>query len=85
MVLPRLQWHVLPSHPHVVGYIRGVSRADSILILLTQIEHRRTLILFIDLEKTFDLASSYATLNAIERKGVRGRMLVWLRGFLLHC
>ncbi|KAK8407615.1 hypothetical protein O3P69_002277 [Scylla paramamosain] len=82
MVLARLQWRVGPSHPHVFGYTRGVSTADSILTLLTQIDHRPTVIVFIDLEKAFELASPHAILDALVRKGVRGRLLAWLRDYL---
>ncbi|XP_063854131.1 uncharacterized protein LOC135096523 [Scylla paramamosain] len=82
MVLARLQWRVGPSHPHVFGYTRGVSTADSILALLTQIDHRPAVIVFIDLEKAFELASPHAILDALVRKGVRGRLLAWLRDYL---
>ncbi|KAK8390570.1 hypothetical protein O3P69_010334 [Scylla paramamosain] len=82
MVLARLQWRVGPSQPHVFGYTRGVSTADSILALLTQIDHRPAVIVFIDLEKAFELISPHAILDALVRKGVRGRLLAWLRDYL---
>ncbi|XP_063887725.1 uncharacterized protein LOC135115154 [Scylla paramamosain] len=82
MVLARLQWRVGPSHPHVFGYTREVSTADSILALLTQIDRRPAVIVFIDLEKAFELASPHAILDALVRKGVRGRLLAWLRDYL---
>ncbi|KAK3886584.1 hypothetical protein Pcinc_009232 [Petrolisthes cinctipes] len=74
MVLARLQWHIGPSHPHIFGYTRGVSTADSILALMTHINHRPTVAVFIDLEKAFELASPHAILDSLVKKGVRGRM-----------
>ncbi|KAK3889161.1 hypothetical protein Pcinc_006736 [Petrolisthes cinctipes] len=84
MVLARLQWYIGPSHPHIFGYNRGVSTADSILALMTHINHRPTVAVFIDLEKAFELASPHAILDALVKKGVLGRMLAWLRDFLQH-
>ncbi|KAK3895863.1 hypothetical protein Pcinc_000476 [Petrolisthes cinctipes] len=84
MVLARLQWHIGPSHPHIFGYNRGVSTADSILTLMTHINHRPTVAVFIDLEKAFELASPHAILDALVKKGVLGRMLAWLHDFLQH-
>ncbi|XP_076059544.1 uncharacterized protein LOC143036181 [Oratosquilla oratoria] len=84
MVLARLQWRVEPLHPHIFGYTRGRSTADSILTLLNQVNHRPAIVVFLDLEKAFELASPHAILAALVRKGVMGRMLAWLRNYLQH-
>ncbi|XP_076044815.1 uncharacterized protein LOC143027414 [Oratosquilla oratoria] len=84
MVLARLQWRVGPLRPHVFGYTRGRSTVDSILTLLNQVNHRPAIVVFLDLEKTFELASPHAILAALVRKGVMGRMLAWLRDYLQH-
>ena len=84
MVLARLQWRVGPLHRHVFGYTRGVSTADSILALLAQANHQPTVIIFLDLEKAFELASPHAILTALVGKGVRGHLLAWLRDYLQH-
>ncbi|KAK3895219.1 hypothetical protein Pcinc_001078 [Petrolisthes cinctipes] len=68
MVLARLQWHIGPSHPHIFGYTRRVSTADSILTLMTHINLRPTVAVFIDLEKAFKLASPHANLDALVKK-----------------
>lgn len=82
MVLARLQWHIGSCHPHMFGFTRGVCTADSILTLLTHINHRPSVAVFIDLEKAFELASPHAILEALVRKGVRGRLLAWLQNYL---
>ncbi|XP_076042108.1 uncharacterized protein LOC143026006 [Oratosquilla oratoria] len=84
VVLARLQWRVGPLHPHIFGYTRGRSTADSILTLLNQVNHRPAIVVFLDLEKAFELASPHAILAALVRKGVMGRMLAWLRDYLQH-
>ena len=84
MVLSRLQWRVGALHPHVFGFTRGVSTADSIITLLTQVNHRPTVAVFLDLEKAFELASPHTILAALARKGVRGRLLAWLQDYLHH-
>ena len=84
MVLARLRWRVGPLHPHVFGYTRGVSTADSLLTLLAQANHRPTVVIFLDLEKAFELANPRAVHAALVQKGVRGRLLAWLRDYLQH-
>ena len=84
MVLSRLQWRVWPLHPHELGFTRGSSTADSIITLLMRANHRSTLAVFLDLEKAFELASPHAILTILAGKGVRGRLLAWLRDYLLH-
>ncbi|XP_076052833.1 uncharacterized protein LOC143032247 [Oratosquilla oratoria] len=84
MVLARLQWRVGPLHPHIFGYTRGRSTVDSILTLLNQVNHRPAIVVSLDLEKAFELASPHAILAALARKGVMGRMLAWLRDYLQH-
>ncbi|XP_076030419.1 uncharacterized protein LOC143018719 [Oratosquilla oratoria] len=84
MVLAHLQWRVGPLHPHIFGYTRGRSTADSILTLLNQVNHRPAIVVFLDLEKAFEQASPHAILAALVRKGVMGRILAWLRDYLQH-
>ena len=80
MVFARLQWRVGPFHLHVFGYIRGMSN----LTLSTQANQRPTVVVFLDLEKAFELVSPHAILKVLSSKGVRGRQLVWLRDYLHH-
>ena len=63
---------------------RGVSTTDSVFPLLAQANRRPTLVVFLDLEKAFELASPHAVLTALIEKDVRGKLLAWLRDYLLH-
>ena len=84
MVLARLQWRVGPLYQHVFGFTRGKSTTDSIFALLAQVNHSPTIVVFLDLEKAFDLASPHAILTALVGKGVRGKLLASLWDSLLH-
>ena len=83
MVLNRLLWRLGSLHPHVFGFTRGVGTADSIMALLSQVNNRPAVAVFLDLEKAFELASAHAILAALVQKGVRGRLLTWLQDYLL--
>ena len=66
-------------------FTRGVTTTDSIFALLAQANHHPTLVIFLDLEKAFELASSpHAIITALVEKGVRRKLLAWLRDYLLH-
>ena len=84
MVLTRLQWRLGPLHPHVFGFTRGVGTADSIMALLSYVNNRPALTVFLDLEKAFELASAHAILATLVQKGVRGRLLAWIEDYLQH-
>lgn len=47
------------------GYTSGVSTADSILAMLSQLIHCPTVVVFIDLEKAFELVSPHVILDAL--------------------
>ena len=84
MVLSRLQWRLGRLHPHVFGFTRGVGTADSVMALLSLVDNRPAVVVFLDLEKAFELASAHAILVALVQKGIRGRLLAWIEDYLLH-
>ena len=59
------------------GFTSGVSTADSLITLLTQVNHRPT--------TTVELASPYAILAALVRRGIRGSLHAWLQDYPQHC
>lgn len=82
MVLNRLRWRVGDLHPHLFGFVRGSSTSDCIMTLLSKIDHRHAIVVFLDIEKAFELACPAAILDALVRKRVRGRMLAWIKDYL---
>ena len=62
---------------------RGVSTTDSVFPLLAQANRRPTLVVFLDLDEAFELANSlHAILIALVEKGVRGKLLAWVKDYL---
>ena len=52
------------------------------MTLLGALRSCSSLDVFLDLEKAFEMANPSAILEALAEKGVRGRLLQWLEGFL---
>ncbi|XP_050724605.1 uncharacterized protein LOC127002567 [Eriocheir sinensis] len=84
MILTRLQWRLGPLHPHVFGFTRGVGTSDSIMALLSLVDNRPAVAVFLDLEKAFELGSAHAILAALVRKGIQGRLISWTEDYLQH-
>ncbi|KAG0718417.1 putative RNA-directed DNA polymerase from transposon BS [Chionoecetes opilio] len=84
MVLTRLQWRLGPFHPHVFGFTKGVGTSDSIMALMSLVDNRPAVAVFLDLEKAFELACAHAILAALVQKGIQGRLLAWIENYLQH-
>ena len=82
LVLARLEWRVGPFHPHLFGFARGRSTHDSITNLMALINNRPAVVVFIDMEKAFELANADAILDTLVGKGVKGRLLTWVKDYL---
>jgi len=81
-VLHRLQ-HIIPSlHPHILAYEKGTGTADNIATLLSLTDGNDSVIVFLDLEKAFELANHDAILHALAEKGVKGKLLKWVKDYL---
>ena len=91
MVLPRLKWKLGLPHDNLRGFINGRSTQDCITALLATISEKtkskerskdKPIVIFLDLEKAFELASRLAITEILIKKGVRGQMLSWLSDYL---
>ena len=82
LVLARLEWRIGTLHPHLFGFTRGRSTADSVTTLLSLINNCPTVVIFLDMEKAFELACAESILGALVERGVRGRLLAWLSDYL---
>lgn len=71
-------------HPHVFGFTKGVTAADSIITLLSHMNYLPTVKDFLNPEKEFELAGLHAILAALARKEVRMRLFAWLQDYLHH-
>ncbi|KAG0724244.1 RNA-directed DNA polymerase from mobile element jockey [Chionoecetes opilio] len=80
IVLNRLTWAVGFLHQDLFAYRRGTGTAECLSTLLCAASSGDTTVAFLDLEKDFELANCPVML--LVRKGVCGRLLIWLRDFL---
>ena len=82
MVLNRLRWKLGDPHRNIYGFCRGKSTALSVASLLSLINDRKAVVVFLDLEKAFELASPTAIAATLAARGVRGKLLAWARDYL---
>ena len=83
-MLTRLQWQVGKLHPNIYAYTNNKGTTDCLTNMLTSIKGRKTTVIFMDLEKAFEMASAEAILETLANKGVSGKLLAWTRDFLTH-
>ena len=81
MVLNRLQWKLGPPPENLHGFTKGMSTAHSISTLLATINASPSVVIFLDLEKAFELANPLAILEGLARRGIRGKLLSWIREY----
>lgn len=82
MVLNRLKWMLGEPHRNIYGSANGKSALHSIVSLLAMVNNHLAIIVFLDLDKAFELASPNAIANALAARGVRGRSLKWAHDYL---
>ena len=81
MVLARLQHKIGPLHPNLYAFREGTGTTECITDVLSCINNQPALVVFLDLEKAFELASSAAILYSLVQKGVKGHLLAWLKNY----
>ena len=81
-VLRRLQFELGPLHPNIFAYRRKTGTAENISTILSLTDNTSAIVVFLDLEKAFELASADAILLSLVRRGVSGSLLRWLQDFL---
>ncbi len=88
MVLNRLKWKLGKPHPNVMGFKAGSGTADAIAALLTKITDQEPpaskYVVFLDLEKAFELANREVITSQLAERGVRGKLLAWILDFLTN-
>ena len=82
MVLNRLKWKLGAPHQNVSGFTERRSTTDSIASLLATVNNQPAVVVFLDLEKAFELASPSAIADALAARGVKGRLLRWTYDYL---
>ncbi|XP_050706452.1 uncharacterized protein LOC126991834 [Eriocheir sinensis] len=82
LLLSRLRWAIGPLHQHLFVFRRGMGTRDCVSTLLSGVLGWQAVVVFLDLEKAFELASAPVVLSILAEKGVRGRLLAWIGQYL---
>ncbi|XP_068223538.1 uncharacterized protein [Palaemon carinicauda] len=82
MVLNRLKWKVGRLHPRLYGFTEGIGTHECIVDVMATINNKKALIVFMDLEKAYELASAQAILFSLVVKRVRGHLLSWVEQYV---
>ena len=84
MVLKRLQFKIGPLHPSLYAYRDGVGTTECLMDVFSCINSKAAVVVFLDLEKAFELASPAAILHSLVQKGVKGDLLAWAKNYSLN-
>lgn len=82
MMLARLQFATGDLHQHIYAYTPNKGTRDCLTELMTTVTSRKAAVVFVDLEKAFELASAPAILESLAKRGVKGKLLKWTQDFL---
>ena len=84
MILNRIIWKLGHLHPHIYGFTSGKSTADALSNLshLATSTNSPTFVVYIDLEKAFELANPTVILALLAQRGITGLTLAWVQNFL---
>ena len=91
MVLNRLRWTAEPLCNQALGFRHGTGTTDAVATVLNNVStikalgpgcSTRSAAVFLDLEKAFELVSSTVVLNVLAKKGIKGKLLSWIRSYL---
>ena len=80
MVLARAKWKVGELHTNLYVYIEGNSTTQCIMLftvakILATVNNKKATVLFLDLEKAFELANPAAILETLVEKGAKEKLL----------
>ena len=81
MILERLKYQIGPLHPRLYAFRNGVGTTECIADVLSCINYKPAIAVFLDLEKAFELANPAAILDALVSKGVKGHLLAWIKNY----
>ena len=84
MVLARAKWKVGGLHTNLYAYIEGKSKTQCITDILATVKNKKATVLFLDLEKAFELANPAAILEMLVEKRAKGKLLLWIKNNVLR-
>lgn len=82
IVLNRLEWQTGLPQDNIFGFTDGHRAPNSVDSLLAEINYQSAIVLFLDLEIAFKLASPTVISDVLSAKGVSGRLQRWMHDYL---
>ena len=85
IILNRLLYRMTPFERNLYGYQKGVGTQDALATLMHQITRKpkeKTYCIFLDIEKAFELVNKEVILEALVKKGIKGKILKIIDDFL---
>ena len=88
IILQRIRWSAELPNTRAIGFKPGSGTRDAVNILLHDISsfrtrRRRGAVVYLDLQKAFELVNKNVILAEIATSGLQGMLLVWISDFLI--
>ncbi|XP_064122433.1 LOW QUALITY PROTEIN: uncharacterized protein LOC135226650 [Macrobrachium nipponense] len=82
MVLNRLLWKAGPLHHRLYACREGVGTHECLTDVLSAINGKKSKVVFLDLEKAYELANAATILSSLVQKRIKGNLLTWTKGYM---
>ncbi|XP_064077704.1 uncharacterized protein LOC135195375 [Macrobrachium nipponense] len=82
IVLNRLLWKVGPLYQRLYAYREVVGTHECLTDVLCAINGRKSIVVFLDLVKVYELANAATILSSLVRKRIKGNLLTWTKGYM---
>jgi len=82
-ILRRLRFLIPRPHKHSYAYCKGFGTRDNLATIHSLIDGKDSIIVYLDLEKAFELANREAIISTLASRGISGNILKWCNDYLL--
>ena len=82
LIRRRFEHRVGPLHNQLFAFSKGIGTADNIAGLLSIVDDHPSVVVFLDLEKAFELVNPLTILEVLVLKGVQGKLIRWIRNYI---
>ena len=82
MIKNRIEHQIGPLNPNLFAYQKGKGTQQALASIHNLLHKPNAQVITIDLEKAFELCNSDVILHLLSKKGIKGRLLQWVKDFL---
>ncbi|XP_037781664.1 uncharacterized protein LOC119578022 [Penaeus monodon] len=83
-ILRRLRFMINHSHKHFFAFCKGFGTGENLATIHSLSDGKDFIIVFLDLEKAFELANKEAIISTLASRGISGKLLQWCNDYLLE-